>query len=208
RTCRGREDPARRTRAPAGRREADPPPGRDPRTDRRTRRRARGAGGPQAGGQRGRRRGPQPLQPPPRGAAPRRPGGARPRGRGAPVQPHRGVGEDGEMSESQAPAGLRGVRPRRAHRSVVLFLLLLFFFLGATARAFDVRIVHPAPGESLIGEAEVRAEVVPAGTAIERVEFFLDGALAGTATQAPYRILLDAGEENRAHKLEVVAHAA
>src|SRR6185295_3026953 len=104
--------------------------------------------------------------------------------------------------------GLRGVRPRRAHRSVVLFLLLLFFFLAATARAFDVRIVHPAPGESLIGEAEVRAEVVPAGTAIERVEFFLDGALAGTATQAPYRILLDAGEENRAHKLEVVAHAA
>jgi len=50
--------------------------------------------------------------------------------------------------------------------------------------------------------------VVPAGAAVERVEFFLDGALAGTASQAPYRILLDAGDENKEHRLEVVAHGA
>ena len=59
-----------------------------------------------------------------------------------------------------------------------------------------------------MGEVEVRAEVVPAGAAVDRIEFFLDGALAGSAAQAPYRILLDAGEENREHQLVVVAHAA
>jgi Ca-activated chloride channel family protein len=66
--------------------------------------------------------------------------------------------------------------------------------------------VRPAPGEAILDEVEVRAEVVPAGTAVERIDFFLDGALAGTATQAPYRVLLDAGDENREHRLEAVAH--
>jgi VWFA-related protein len=87
-------------------------------------------------------------------------------------------------------------------------LLLLALLLAAPAAAFEVRIVRPAPGEPLLGEAEVRAEVTPADTRIERVEFFLDGTLAGTATQAPYRVLVDAGDENREHRVEVVAHAA
>jgi VWFA-related protein len=86
-------------------------------------------------------------------------------------------------------------------------LLPLGFLFALPVSAFEVRIVRPAPGEPLLGEAEVRAEIVPADTAIERVEFFLDGALAGTATRAPYRILVDAGDENREHRLEVVAHA-
>jgi Ca-activated chloride channel homolog len=86
--------------------------------------------------------------------------------------------------------------------------LLPFFFLAAAAHALDVRIARPLPGENLLGETEVRAEVEPADASVDRVEFFLDGALAGTATQAPYRILVDAGEENREHRIEVVAVAA
>jgi VWFA-related protein len=88
------------------------------------------------------------------------------------------------------------------------FLLLLLLLAAPDLHAVEVRIVRPAPGETLLGEVEVRAEVLPAGTRVERVEFFLDGALAATAEQSPYRVVLDAGDENRAHRLEVVAHTA
>jgi len=91
-------------------------------------------------------------------------------------------------------------------KRAILFLSVL---LAATAaRAFEVRIVQPGAGEVLLGELEVRAEILPAGTPVEKVEFFLDGVLAGTAERAPYRVLIDAGNENREHRLEVVAHAA
>lgn len=89
---------------------------------------------------------------------------------------------------------------------VLNLLLLCLLLLPAAAQALEVRIVRPAPGEALIGETEVRAEVVPAGAAVQRVEFFLDGALVGTAMQAPYRIVLDAGDDNREHRLEAVAY--
>jgi Ca-activated chloride channel homolog len=85
--------------------------------------------------------------------------------------------------------------------------LFFFIFAATAARAFEVRIVQPAAGEAILGEVEVRAEIVPAGTRVDRVEFFLDGARAGTAERAPYRVLVDAGEANREHRLEVVAHA-
>jgi Ca-activated chloride channel family protein len=96
--------------------------------------------------------------------------------------------------------------PRAYRRDLLSLFFLPLFLLPAAAQALEVRIVRPAPGEALIGETEVRAEVVPAGTAVQRVEFFLDGVLAGTAMQTPYRIVIDAGEENREHRLEAVAY--
>jgi Ca-activated chloride channel family protein len=88
----------------------------------------------------------------------------------------------------------------------VLFVLLALFSLPAWA--VEVRIVQPGPGEPILGEVEVRVEVLPPGTAIERVEIFLDGEPAGVAERAPFRVLVDAGEENKPHKLEVVARTA
>ena len=44
--------------------------------------------------------------------------------------------------------------------------------------------------------AEVMVEVSPAGTPIDRVEILLDGVTVGTAERAPYRLLIDAGDEN------------
>jgi len=79
--------------------------------------------------------------------------------------------------------------------------------LAQAAWGFDVRIVQPPAGQPLLGEVEVRVEIVPAGTRIDKVEFFLDGRTVGTAGKAPYRILVDAGDENREHRLDVVAHA-
>jgi len=83
---------------------------------------------------------------------------------------------------------------------------LLVLLAPAIARAFEVRIVRPAVGEPILGETEVQAEVVPPGTAVERVEFLLDGVAMGSAERPPYRVLIDAGDENREHRLEVVAH--
>ncbi|HEV7505559.1 MAG TPA: VWA domain-containing protein [Thermoanaerobaculia bacterium] len=88
-------------------------------------------------------------------------------------------------------------------------ILTVFFFLASLpAQAVEVRIVQPGPGEPILGEVEVRVEVLPPGTPVERVEVFLDGAPAGVAERAPFRILVDAGEENREHKLEAVARTA
>lgn len=90
----------------------------------------------------------------------------------------------------------------------IQILAALLFLLSLPARAVEVRIVQPGPGEPILGEVEVRVEVLPPGTAVERVEIFLDGEPAGVAERAPFRVLVDAGEENKQHKLEAVAHTA
>jgi Ca-activated chloride channel family protein len=92
-------------------------------------------------------------------------------------------------------------------RAVRGFAVLLFL-IAFPAGAFEIRIVQPGPGESILGETEVRVEIVPPATPVEKVEIFLDGALAGVAERAPFRVLVDAGEENREHKLEAVARTA
>jgi Ca-activated chloride channel family protein len=91
---------------------------------------------------------------------------------------------------------------------VVQSLAVLLFLIALPASAFEIRIVQPGPGESILGETEVRVEIVPPATPVEKVEIFLDGALAGVAERAPFRVLVDAGEENKEHRLEAVAHAA
>ena len=88
-------------------------------------------------------------------------------------------------------------------RQTLLFLTLLLTAAGA--RALEVRIVQPPPGQPLLGEVEVRVEILPAGTPVERVEILFDGKPAGVAEQAPYRLRLDAGDEGREHRLEAVA---
>jgi len=87
-------------------------------------------------------------------------------------------------------------------------LTVLLLLVSLPARAYEVRIVQPGPGEPILGEVEVRVEVVLPGTPVERVEIFLDGAPAGVAERAPFRVLVDAGDENKQHRLEAVARTA
>ncbi|HEX4961979.1 MAG TPA: VWA domain-containing protein [Thermoanaerobaculia bacterium] len=90
----------------------------------------------------------------------------------------------------------------------VFFAAVAVFLFSAAAQAYEIHIVQPAPGEPIFGEVEVRVEVVPPTTPVVRVEVFLDGALAGVAERAPFRVLVDAGDANKEHKLEAVAHTA
>ncbi len=90
---------------------------------------------------------------------------------------------------------------------LILLILLLPLPLTPAVWAFEARILRPAAGEPLLGEIEVMVEVTPPGTPIDRVEILLDGITVGIAERAPYRLLIDAGDENRIHRLEAVAYA-
>jgi Ca-activated chloride channel homolog len=90
--------------------------------------------------------------------------------------------------------------------SLASLLSFLLLFAPAAAQAFEVHILRPAAGEPLLGEIEVMVQVSPAGTPVDRVEILLDGVTVGVAERAPYRLLIDAGDENRIHRLEAVAH--
>lgn len=91
---------------------------------------------------------------------------------------------------------------------VFLSLVSIASIAGVGARAAEVRIVQPPPGQPLLGEVEVKVEVLPAGTPVERIEILLDGKPAGTAGRPPYHLLIQAGDDGREHRLEAVAHLA
>ncbi len=116
--------------------------------------------------------------------------------------------ERGFQSNRFSPLSFRrGAGGEVAEARRLLSSIFLFLFLAALpARPFEVHILQPTPGEPLLGEIEVRVEVTPAGTPVDRVEILLDGVPAGSAERAPYRILIDAGDENRENRLEAVAH--
>jgi len=89
--------------------------------------------------------------------------------------------------------------------------LLVFLVLALAAAAVwpaQVRIVQPPADQPLAGEVEVRVEVLPAGTPVERIEILLDGKPVGTAARPPYHLLIDTGDEGGEHRLEAVAHLA
>ena len=64
------------------------------------------------------------------------------------------------------------------------------------------------PGEPLFGEVEVAVAVRPAATRLERVEVYVDGVRAGVLTKPPWRLVVDVGDANVAHRLRLVATAA
>jgi Ca-activated chloride channel family protein len=97
---------------------------------------------------------------------------------------------------------IRGVR-------LALALATALSCLDATfgQQPFEVTIVAPAQGVPLFGDVEVRAVVQPAATVVERLEVFVDGVRAGVLTKPPWAMVVQVGEENVEHRIEVVATA-
>ena len=85
--------------------------------------------------------------------------------------------------------------------------LLVAAWLAAVPapREIAVRIVDPLPGAPLFGSVTVSVEVT-ADEPIEKVEIVVDGELAGTLDDAPWRLAIDVGEENRDRLIEVSAY--
>ncbi len=73
----------------------------------------------------------------------------------------------------------------------------------AAAQA-QVRIVSPPANQPLFGEVEIRADV--RGAPVSRVEIYLDGIRVGVVESPPWRMLVDVGQRNQEHTIEVLAH--
>jgi VWFA-related protein len=107
---------------------------------------------------------------------------------------------------------LRIFLQRRQLRSVRLLLFLLAALFGAAPalEALELTISAPFAGQPVFGAFEIRVEAVPPAVAAEvrRVEFYVDGRRVGSASAPPFRIVAEAGQENREHHIEVVAFGA
>ena len=79
------------------------------------------------------------------------------------------------------------------------FLAALAFLLALPALG-EVHFVAPAAGAQLLGRQEI--EVATDVANVNRVEFFVDGALAGVARSAPWRITHDFGLAPEARTIE------
>lgn len=82
---------------------------------------------------------------------------------------------------------------------------MLSLIVAANVFATEAKFVSPLPGAQLIGP--VILEVTTDATGVNRVDFFVDGALAGVARTAPYRITYDFGTSLGAHELTAKVYA-
>jgi Ca-activated chloride channel family protein len=87
---------------------------------------------------------------------------------------------------------------------IVPFLLACLALPPSPAVAAEVRLVSPAAGQPLFGEVEIRAEVQ--GAPVSRVEFYLDSLRVGVVESPPWRIVVDVGQNNMEHGIEVLAY--
>src|SRR6058998_3785710 len=73
-------------------------------------------------------------------------------------------------------------------KSIFVAVLLC---LAAAAHAADVTFISPQEGGQALGPLPI--EVTTSVTGVNRVEFYVDGALVGVARRAPFRIAHDFG---------------
>lgn len=98
--------------------------------------------------------------------------------------------------------------PQTIRRLAASWLLAGMGAVGAWAQGgTTVTITNPKASEASYGEFEV-AVVVAAAEPIKAVEFYVDGQLAGTVTNPPYKMKVNVGWENQEHRYRVVAVAA
>lgn len=79
-------------------------------------------------------------------------------------------------------------------------LLIALLFTAAMARAATVTFTSPLQGSQAIGS--MLLEVTTDATAVDRVEFTVDGVLAGVAKTPPWRVMHDFGASLDAHTIE------
>ncbi|HEX3577806.1 MAG TPA: VWA domain-containing protein [Thermoanaerobaculia bacterium] len=77
--------------------------------------------------------------------------------------------------------------------------IALALLLAVATRAANVSFVTPQPGGQAIGPMLI--EITTSAANVDRVEFSVDGALAGVARKPPYRIAHDFGTSLAAHAI-------
>jgi hypothetical protein len=72
------------------------------------------------------------------------------------------------------------------------FAQFAIFFLAVTAQAATITFVSPLAGSQVLGPTAL--EIATDTQGVDRVDFFVDGVLAGVARKPPYRIAFDFGD--------------
>ena len=107
------------------------------------------------------------------------------------------------------------MRSRLAAAATLLPVILVALAAGGrlspasaqgASRGTSVRIVSPAAGQSVFGEIEVEVAIDPPGAPVARVEVYVDGRRAGSATSPPWKVPVDVGQGNVGHHFEVIAY--
>lgn len=98
----------------------------------------------------------------------------------------RSVRRRGQTTETKYVTGARPFPS--AVRKVLLFTIVV---LTATAQAATITFVSPLVGAQVIGPTAL--EIATDAATVDRVDFFVDGVLAGVARKPPYRIAFDFG---------------
>lgn len=96
--------------------------------------------------------------------------------------------------------------PTTAAAAAGLLLLSLAVSRPAAA-AVQVKLLAPAPQQPVFGQVVIEAEV-KGSEPIVRVEFLIDGKPVGVVRHPPYRVVVDAGEDNREREFRAVAYGA
>ncbi len=103
-----------------------------------------------------------------------------------------------------------------SHRFRARFLVAAILVASAAAQTtllsaqtdIEVAITSPEFGQPVFGPTRIAAEVYPPSAVLSQVDFYLDGFLVATDREAPYEVEIDAGQDNREHRIEVVAVGA
>jgi Ca-activated chloride channel family protein len=93
-------------------------------------------------------------------------------------------------------------------RALLVFLLLL---LAAALPALAwqgprVVLLAPSANEPIFGGTEIVLDVEPGAARIDRVEVFFDNLRVALIERPPWRTVVDAGNENTTHHIEVIVH--
>jgi hypothetical protein len=89
--------------------------------------------------------------------------------------------------------------PRLVAGSVKSIFVAVLLSLAAAAHAADVTFISPQEGGQALGPLPI--EVTTSVTGVDRVEFYVDGALVGVARKAPFRIAHDFGSSLAGHEI-------
>lgn len=90
----------------------------------------------------------------------------------------------------------------------VLLLLLLLALPAAAQLPPRVVILQPPASEPLFGATDIVLDVEAGGSPIAQVEVFFDNVRVGVLERPPWRIGVDAGQENDSHHIEVIVRDA
>lgn len=88
-----------------------------------------------------------------------------------------------------------------------LILLLVLAAAGAARAAVSVQITSPTADQPVFGKTEVQM-AVSSTEQVARIEVFVNGKLVGTATQAPWTVTFEAGDQNIKREIKAVVQGA